>query len=154
MILAAQHIRERALKGMITPFCERTVHRGMTFGIGPNGYDIRLGGSVSIRPGRHALGVSVERFALPNDICSRILDKSTWIRRGVKVGNTIAEAGWCGYLTLEIFNHTDDVIDIAAGTPIAQMVFELLTAPTDQPYRGKYQDQPSEPVAAKMECSA
>jgi dCTP deaminase len=152
-LLPAQLIRKRAIEDrMIEPFCERGVAFGMSYGLSSNGYDMRLMGGVVVPAKNRVLGSTIERFILPNDLAARIHDKSTWIRNGVRLGNTIAEAGWCGYLTVEIFNDTDDQIEISAGTPIAQIVFETLVAPTEQPYRGKYFDQPPEPVHAIYEA--
>jgi dCTP deaminase len=35
---------------------------------------------------------------------------------------------------------------ISAGDPIGQMIFHVLDEPTEQPYSGKYQDQPQCPI--------
>jgi len=80
-----------------------------------------------------------------------IMDKSTNIRTGLSVQNTRAEPGWQGYLTLELFNMSESVIVIPAGTPIAQVTFRTLDEPTEQPYAGKYQNQKDGPQAAIWE---
>src|SRR5262249_10096909 len=56
--------------------------------------------------------------------------------------------GWPGYLTLEISNHSQTEVIIDAGEPIAQIVFELLDFPTEQPYAGKYYNQERGPQPA------
>ena len=38
-VLSGQTIRRM---GVFTPFFERTVHNGMTYGLGPAGYDVRI----------------------------------------------------------------------------------------------------------------
>jgi dCTP deaminase len=78
----------------------------------------------------------------------RVLDKSTLVRQGITVQNTIAEPGWRGHLTLEVVNHTRSHIVIPVGAPIAQVVFETLDEPTLQPYEGKYQAQERGPQLA------
>lgn len=88
MILTGQTIRAI---GIITPHEPRTVFNGMTYGEGLAGYDIRLGQDAEIVPGYTTLGVSLERFDLPNDVLGRVCDKSTWARRGVSVQNTVLE---------------------------------------------------------------
>lgn len=152
MILSAQSIRARG--GMITPFNERAVFGGMSFGLSACGYDVRVAERVILWPGDFALASTMERFDLPHDVAGLLMDKSTWARRGVSVQNTIAEPGWRGYLTLEISNHGREVVRIPAGSPIGQMVFHQLDQPTEQPYRGKYQDQEAGPQRARYETNS
>ena len=142
MILAAQHIRSRCLEmGLIDPFHERTVCEGFTFGLSSCGYDIRIAEDVKIGRYGFSLASSIERFNLPTSLRMTVHDKSSWARRGLAVQTTIAEPGWRGFLTLELSNHGFETILIHAGTPIAQVAFDLLYAPTEQPYEGRYQDQ-------------
>jgi dCTP deaminase len=155
-ILAAQHVRERAVnERMIEPFFERSVAFGMSYGLSAAGYDIRIKQRRMLRPGEFTLASSIERFDLPADIIAQIADKSTWARRGIAVQNTLAEPGWSGYLTIEITNHGPNTVLIEAGSPIAQMVFHQLSAPTECPYGAdsKYQNQPDEPVPAREEAA-
>ena len=64
--------------------------------------------------------------------------------------NTHLDPGWKrGFLTLEISNNSLDEVVIDAGEPIAQIVFELLDFPTEQPYEGKYQNQERGPQSAR-----
>lgn len=148
MILSAQTIRKR---GIITPFFERTVLNGMTYGLSGCGYDVRIKQSLIVPVGRFKLASTVEHFLMDDDIVGRVHDKSTLARMGLAVQNTIIEPNWRGYLTLEITNNGYRDITLEAGQPIAQIVFELLDYATEQPYSGKYQDQPDEPVEAKLE---
>lgn len=151
MILSAQSIRARG--GMITPFNERAIFGGMSYGLSACGYDVRIAERVILWPGDFILASTMERFDLPHDVAGLLMDKSTWARLGVSVQNTIAEPGWRGYLTLEISNHGKEVISIPAGSPIGQMAFHLLDQPTEQPYGGKYMDQESGPQKARYEAN-
>lgn len=153
MILAAQHIRALALSDqkMISPFHERKTAGGMTFGLSPAGYDIRVAQAVALNPGNFVLASSIEHFNIPNGLQAIVHDKSTLARRGLAVQNTVLEPGWRGYITLELSNHGFEFIMLAAETPIAQVVFHQLSAPTEQPYEGKYQDQKAGPVNAIWE---
>lgn len=154
MILSDITLRD--IKGIITPFFERTVFAGMTFGLGPAGYDIRIGQDCEVKPGGFELASSLERFRLPNNVLGVVHDKSSWARKGLSVQNTVLEPGWEGYLTLELTNHLVrwhdeqlwDVIRLKQGWPIAQVVFHFLDQPTSIPYRGKYQNQPEGPQPA------
>lgn len=145
MILSAQSIRKRR---PVEPFHERTAHHGMTYGLSSAGYDVRIRERVVLRPGDFSLASTVERFTMPNDLLARVADKSSWARKGLTVQNTVVEPGWAGFLTLELANHGPNTLKIEAGLPIAQIIFELLDEPTEQPYSGKYQNQPPEPVHA------
>lgn len=148
-ILSAQSIRLQ--EGMVTPFVLRSVAHGMSYGLSVAGYDIRIAESLSLYPGMFRLASSVEYFNMPTQILARVADKSTWARRGLAVQNTVIEPGWRGHLTLELTNHSERMINLQAGMPIAQIIFEWLDQPTDQPYNGKYQDQPAGAVPAKLE---
>lgn len=149
MILSAQSL---AARGIVSPFSERGVINGMSFGVSSAGYDVRVRQEVRQSKdewGRVILASTVEHFAMPDDVLGHVCDKSTWARRGVFVQNTIIEPGWRGWLTLEITTaRRDEDLLIEAGSPIAQIVFHLLNLPTDKPYNGKYQDQKRDPQEA------
>ena len=170
MILSAQAIRHYCQKfRMISPFLERTVVNGKTFGLGAAGYDVRVEFEVgnihkftapkAARPGMPAfqhtfcLAATLEWFHMPHNVMGVVHDKSSWARKGLTVQNTVIEPGWRGYLTLELIYHGEDELFVFAGDPIAQIVFHQLDRATDQPYQGKYQDQPRGPQEAIEEIS-
>lgn len=173
MILSAQAIRRLQ---PIRPILERQQHAesGCSFGLSACGYDVRLDQDIEISPGCFVLASTMEEFQIPHNVVARVCDKSTWARRGIAVQNTVAEPGWRGFLTLEIscnIPHAQQFLDVwqfsekdrlktlgmvpkvklSAGTPIAQILFEFLDGPTEQPYPedGKYQDQERGIVAAR-----
>ena len=148
MILPAQTIRK--LKP-ITPFHERTVHKGMSFGLSHAGYDVRIAERTVLNPGEFVLASTMEHFNIPNDLIAFVHDKSTWARHGLSLFNTVIEPGWRGYLTLELVNNSSKHMEISAGCPIAQIVFMRLEESTDAPYTGKYQNQRAGAVPAMME---
>lgn len=150
-VLSAQSIWRRAIGcGLVSPFAEQAVSDGLTYGLGPCGYDIRIAEAVLMEPGRHGvwLASAMEHLSLPADLMAVVHDKSTWARRGLFLQNTVIEPGWHGHLTLELTWHGEDQLYIKPGTPIAQVVFHRLDEPTDRPYRGRYQGQPPHPVEA------
>jgi dCTP deaminase len=134
---------------MISPFVERGVVRGMSFGLSAASYDVRIAETVTINPGEFVLASTIEWFCVPNDVLIVAHDKSSWARRGLAVQNTIFDPGWRGHATLELTNHGRSLLSILAGDPIAQVVCHLLMEPTTQPYRGKYQDQEAGPQHAR-----
>lgn len=150
MIWSAQTI---ATRKPISPLLSKTTAHGRTYGLSSCGYDIRLRDGMWLFPFWGRLGVSVERFDMPNDVMAEVKDKSTNARRFIFVQNTVVEPGWTGYLTLEITRLLPWPVYLPPGMPIAQIIFKQLDEPTILPYRGKYQDQPARPVAAIMERS-
>lgn len=149
MILSAQSIRAAHI---LEPFTERTRAYGLTFGIGPAGYDVRVAENINLSPEvTFALASTVERFTMPDDVLAVVHDKSTWARKGLAIQNTVIEPGWRGYLTLELSLHTKEFLHIPAGCPIAQIIFHWLDFATDKPYAGKYQDQPAGAQPALLE---
>lgn len=148
MVLPAQMIRKR---GIFTPFNERTVTGGMSYGLSAAGYDVRIAEKVVLQPNAMELASTVEHFDMPLDLLGIVHDKSTWVRRGVAVQNTVIEPGWRGHLTLELTNYADASFVIEPGWPIAQIVLHLLAESTEQPYSGKYQDQAAGAQVARLE---
>lgn len=157
MILSHQSIFRRVMSTLydasvqdllIDPFQMRGVIHGMSYGLSAAGYDVRIKDTMFLAPGDFALGVTVERIALPTDLMAELKDKSTWARRGIAVQNTVFEPGWRGYPTVELSNHGPHIVRVPAGAPIGQLIFHVLDAPTCAPYAGKYQDQPQRPIEA------
>lgn len=120
-----------------------------SYGLSTCGYDVRIAQDIWLWPGFGRLASTVERFNMPADVMAEVKDKSSWARRFVTVQNTVIEPGWRGWLTLELTNHRPWPRFIRAGTPIAQIVFYNLDKASDQPYKGKYQDQAQGPQPAR-----
>lgn len=142
MILSAQSIREQ---GLVEPLHARHRNsRGLSVGLGPAGVDLtaRLpDGHLVLSPGDFVLLSCSEHMSLLSAVLGRVTDKSSWMRRGVTVHNTVIEPGWRGYLTVEVAHNGTDPVVIFDGDPITQVLFEWLDYPTDRPYDGPYQDQ-------------
>lgn len=138
---------------VISPFCERAKSNGRSYGLSACGYDVRLAQDIWLWPFWGRLGSIREYLALPADLAARVLDKSTNARCFIFVQNTIIEPGWRGYLTVELTRILPWPVRLRSGTPIAQIVFETLDEPTEQPYGadGKYQDQSPGPQAARFD---
>ena len=99
----------------VDPFHERTKHNGMTYGVGPAGYDVRIAEDVTLEPGGFALASTVEKFNMPADMLGIVHDKSTWARLGLALQNTVIEPGWRGFLTLELSNHGSKRLQVYRG---------------------------------------
>lgn len=160
MILSAQSIKARCheflrpeVEPMISPFHNRAVHEesGMSYGLSSCGYDVTIDNLYILEPGEFVLAATLERFYMPINICAVVHDKSSWARQGLCVQNTVFEPGWYGHATLELTNHGNRTIYLSKGMPIAQVVFHMLDAPTEQPYKGKYQNQEAGPQESRIE---
>ena len=156
MILSAQTIRFR-MSHRIEPFIENGRHSGMSFGLSAASYDIRVGNigddkdTIIMQPGDFRLISSLEKVRMPSDLAAMVHDKSTLARLGIALQNTFIDPGFEGYITLEVSNHSDQPFMMWLGQPIAQLVFHKLDRATEMPYKGKYSNQPSEPVEARFE---
>lgn len=147
-VLSAQTIRRL---GLVNP-C-REAYRdggGNSAGLSACGYDLTLDQDVLLSPsGNFVLASAAEKLHLPPNVVGIIHDKSSLARIGLAVQNTVAEPGWCGYLTLELSNHSSREIFLCAGSAIAQIMFHFLDEDTTLPYAGKYQNQARGPQEAK-----
>jgi len=123
---------------------------GVSYGLSEAGYDIRIKQEVKLNPeNRFTLASTLERFHMPVHLVGIVHDKSTWARQALSVFNTVIEPGWEGYLTLELVYHGSGELVIPAGVGIAQVLFHVLV--NDASYGdGKYQNQPDQPVEAKL----
>jgi dUTPase len=85
---------------------------------------------------------------MPSDVLGVVHDKSTNIRLGIAVHNTVIEPAWRGFLTLEISNQSWRPRLLRRGTPIAQVIFHRVDRPVAGYEGGKYQDQARGPQKA------
>lgn len=148
MILNRQALLDAApIEGMIS---DKRYHKGFSYGLDECGYSIRIKQSVWMFYGRRfVLASSIERFDLPDYLMGRVLNKSTWARLGVDASMTTnIEPKWSGHLTIELRYARKRPILIPAGVGIAQVIFETLTERAT--YKGKYDEQPDRPVAARL----
>lgn len=152
------------VRKLVHPFVERGEFEGKTYGLGPCTYDFRLDQILTeandlvtehtLEPGEPCLASSIECVAFPYYLCGTILDKSSWARKFVSAFNTHFDPGFIGYPTIELVNLSRQPVTLRHGMPIIQMKFEQLVAPTDIPYKGKYNHQPAWPVKAKEGAGA
>lgn len=147
MILSGTTIRALCI---VAPFSERTLRAGMSYGVGPAGYDVRVAEPIALAPGEFRLYSVVEHLTMPNDVIGVTHDKSTLIRLGIALQNSVIEPGWRGHLTVEVSNHGRRFFELPPGSPIAQIVFHR-TDRECEPYNGKYNGQGPAPVEAIFE---
>ena len=154
------------IKGMLET---KEREHGVSHGLAEVGYDIRIKQDIKFTKdilgnrlivilddksaeciqGTFTLASAIEEFQMPPTLAGVVHDKSTWIRRGLSVFNTVIEPGWNGFLTLELAYHGQDELHIPAGAGIAQVIFHQVAEPVL--YEGKYQGQANRPVEAIFE---
>ena len=101
-----------------------------------------------LHPGEFVLGSTYERVALPDDLVARLEGKSSLGRLGLLIHSTagFVDAGWDGWLTLELSNVATLPIAIYPGMKIGQLAFFRLSSAAEVPYgsdtlRSKYKGQ-------------
>jgi dCTP deaminase len=93
-------------------------------------------------PFSYALGVSLERISMPNNVMGITDGKSTYARQGTVINVTPIEPGWSGFLTICIVNPLAFPARIYANEGIVQIMFVKLDSDVASAYGdGKYQDQ-------------
>ena len=159
---------------MLDPFVP-TQRGKPSYGLGSFGYDLRLGrkflipridhavvldpldfpkdhfevyeagDTYDLPPNAQVLSESVERFAMPDDVCALCWGKSSYARCGLLVNITPLEPGWQGILTMALINTTRFVIRLHVGQGIAQVVFFRGRRPkrtyAEKESGGRYQNQ-------------
>ncbi len=101
-----------------------------------------------LHPGEFVLGSTAERVSLPDDLVGRLEGKSSLGRLGLLIHSTagFVDAGWDGYLTLELSNVANLPITLYPGMKIGQISFLRMTTAAETPYGSgslgsKYQGQ-------------
>ena len=89
-----------------------------------------------LHPSEFALGTTLERIALPDDIVGRLEGKSSLGRLGLLIHSTAGyvDPGWDGRLTLELSNVANLPILLVPGMKIGQISFARMTTEVDRPY--------------------
>lgn len=89
-----------------------------------------------LHPGEFVLASTYERVALPDDLVARLEGKSSLGRLGLLVHATagFVDAGWDGWLTLELSNVATLPIAIYPRMKIGQLAFFQLSSPAERPY--------------------
>lgn len=98
--------------------------------------EVPEGGAFILHPGQFALGTTVERIVLPDDVLGKLEGKSTLGRLGLMIHSTAGyvDPGWDGELTLELSNVATLPIMLRPGMRIGQLSFERMSSPVERPY--------------------
>ena len=93
-------------------------------------------------PGQFVLATTMEYFELPDDLTAFVEGRSSLGRMGLFIQNAgWVDPGFCGEITLELYNANRCAIELKAGRRVGQLVFAKMDTLALHPYRGKYQGQ-------------
>ncbi len=89
-----------------------------------------------LHPNEFVLGSTAERIRITDDLVGRLEGKSSLARLGLLIHSTagFVDAGFDGYLTLELSNVATLPITLYPGMKIGQISFLQMTTSADQPY--------------------
>jgi len=98
-----------------------------------------------LHPGEFVLGSTYEKVTLGTKLVARLEGKSSLGRLGLLIHSTagFVDAGWNGFLTLELSNVANLPITIYPGMKIGQLCVFQMSSEAERPYgaTGKYQGQ-------------
>jgi len=107
--------------------------RQLLQGIGRDEHYVPKGKTFVIHPGDFVLGVTMEFIGLPADLMAFVEGKSKIGRTGLLVATaTQVGPGFHGVIVLELANAGTIPLEVKAGMPIAQLVFQALTEPAPE----------------------
>ena len=89
-----------------------------------------------LHPGEFVLGSTAECIGVPDDLVARIEGKSSLGRLGLLIHTTagFVDAGFEGYLTLELSNVATLPITLYPGMKVGQISFIRMDGPAEHPY--------------------
>jgi len=93
-------------------------------------------------PGQFVLATTMEYFELPDDLTAFVEGRSSLGRMGLFIQNAgWVDPGFCGEITLELYNANRCAIELKAGRRVGQLVFAKMDDHALNPYNGKYRGQ-------------
>lgn len=114
------------------------------------------GDAFILHSGEFALGSTIERVLIPNDLVARVDGRSSIGRLAVVIHATAGfiDPGFEGQITLELSNLGRIPVRLYPGMRIAQIVLHQLTSPVERPYgagRGSHYHGQTGPQASRLE---
>jgi dCTP deaminase len=84
-----------------------------------------LGERFILYPSQVVLATTLEYIAMPSDVYADVLSRSSYTRLGVHM-NSMVQPGYRGCITLELFNHGNNALELIVGSRICQArLFEI-----------------------------
>ena len=106
-----------------------------------------LGERFILYPNQVALTTTLEYVGLPLDVSADLLTRSSYTRLGVAL-NTMVQPGYRGCLSVELFNHGNNPIELVVGAKMFQLRLNELDEPVaygglERKYFGNVRPTPS-----------
>jgi len=81
-----------------------------------------LGGKFVLYPDQVVVATSLEYLSLPPNTYADILTRSSYTKLGIHL-NTMVQPGFKGCIPLELYNHSNNAIEVVVGSRICQARF-------------------------------
>lgn len=104
-----------------------------------------------LEPNAFGLAYTMERVNIPSNIGCQVSGRSSIGRLGLFVHITAGwvDPGFYGHVTLEVYNANPNPIILRPGMKIGQFIFQNLDEDCEEPYHGRYQNQPASPEISR-----
>lgn len=104
----------------------------------------------ALPPASSLLIGTMERINLPLNLLGMMYLRSSYARLGsVSWFQGLVDPGYSGKLTIVLHNLSEQKIPIVGGDRICHLVFQELTEPADEGYKGLYQNSPGAQTSVK-----
>lgn len=104
--------------------------------------DLARESKTAVFPGQFAAVLTLEKLALPLNICGRVGLRSFYARKGlISFHGTQVDPGFSGHLVVPIVNMGPEPIILEYGKPFITLELNYLETASSKPYSGDYQDQ-------------
>jgi dCTP deaminase len=102
----------------------------------PASLEVHIADDVMLPAGCFLLGHTIQYVEVPSQLSCQLTGKSSLARLGLIIHTTAGwiDPGFCGQITLELCNVSDEKITLHTGDPIGQLVFQWLDRPATRPY--------------------
>lgn len=112
------------------------LHLGDSFVVKSENVWLHNDETFKLEPHKFVLGATEEVVGLNDSILGKLEGKSSIARLGILIHVTAGyiDPGFKGQITLEMYNLTDEPIELRRGMAIGQISFEPTSSPCDRPY--------------------
>lgn len=97
----------------------------------------------TFEPDKAYIGHTKDYIEMPDDLAAQLTGRSSMGRNGLIIHKTAGwiDCGFCGQITLELYNFGDEPVEVSVGDRVGQLVFFRMEDSPDESYDGQYQGQ-------------
>ena len=102
----------------------------------PASLEVNINNDWVLGPGSFILAHTIEIVTLNASVAALLSGKSSLGRLGLDIHATagLIDPGFSGQIVLELYNKSQNSIELRHGQPVGQLVFHLLRTPAQRPY--------------------